>query len=111
MKKIAASGSSKHDSLMILGFWILIGLVSFVICGKLINKSEEVEEDDDTKEPAAKQTRQTEPSSKIADSSNNNVAKISQTAAEPQQQTIQVKPLKNRIKTIATSIPFKKQTL
>ncbi|CAL8082123.1 unnamed protein product [Orchesella dallaii] len=52
------SGSSKHDSLMFLGFWVLIGLVSFVICEKLVSG-------------------ESEPSQDTPDSSNNNVSKIS----------------------------------
>lgn len=64
-----ASGASKHDSLMILGFWILVGLVSFVICGKLISNEEDEESE------GSEATSQTD--SKATDSSNNNIEKIS----------------------------------
>ncbi len=77
------SGSSRHDTLMCLGFWVLIGIISFVICEKLVAfaKIEDDEEEDDQKnedgiqeeEDDEEENFETEIS--LSDSSNNNVEK------------------------------------
>jgi len=41
------SGSSKHESLMCLGSWVLIGIISFFICEKLVTFANSRETDED----------------------------------------------------------------
>ncbi|CAG7724471.1 unnamed protein product [Allacma fusca] len=53
------AGSSDHDTMINLGFWILAGMFSFVVCEKLVTYGQEDDDEDTTSE-----------------SSNNNVDKI-----------------------------------
>ena len=43
-----AAGSSSHDTLLLLGIWILVGIVSFLICEKLASYEADSEEEENS---------------------------------------------------------------
>lgn len=83
------SQTSRHDTLMLIGFWVLLGIISFVICEKLVTYANSGEEED-------KNVQETEERITFTDSSNNNMEKKPYVIPSSPEEHESVKPSSQR---------------